>query len=201
MPTPHPNFTDYYRLLSSPQGQTLFGRWDGDVFRFSPPRWVSRPYRLTGGGALREGGRWNNRNLIPANYFSTSPETAMAEADAKAARYGWRPQDMRTQTRIIVGLTVQAVLDLTNANTLAALGVTTAEIISCDWATEQNANREAMTQAIGRAVFETLGEGLLVPSARRAGGTNLVYFGSHRRDGTAVVTHDEENIPFVHGLP
>lgn len=200
MPTPHPNFRDYYRLLSSPDGQRLFGPWAGDVFRFAQPRWVSRPYRFTGVGALLKGGRFNNPKLIPANYFSTDARTVMEELDAKANRYGWKPEDMKAQTRVIVRLNLQRILDLTNDATLTLLRLNTAELIGCDWESEQNADREALTQAVGRAVFENFGEGLLVASARRAGGTNIVYFGSHRLDGTALVTQDEDNVPFVHGL-
>jgi hypothetical protein len=71
---------------------------------------------------------------------------------------------------------------------------------SCDWLAEQAAGREAVTQAIARAAFENLAEGLVVPSARNPGGVNLVYYPNHRKDGSVIQTLNETAIPFMHGL-
>ena len=57
-----------------------------------------------------------------------------------------------------------------------------------------------MTQAIARAAFEHLAEGLIVPSARLKGGVNVVCFPTHRQNGTLIQTLDEANVPFTHGL-
>ena len=65
---------------------------------------------------------------------------------------------------------------------------------------QQMAGTEPITQAIGRAAFEHLAEGLVVPSAQRAGGVNIVFFPSHRRDGSVIQALDEAGTPFMHGL-
>src|SRR5436853_7828651 len=44
------------------------------------------------------------------------------------------------------------------------------------WRQEQESGREALTQAIGRLSFEGNWEGLLVPSAARKDGVNLIVF-------------------------
>src|SRR5256885_1874032 len=61
-------------------------------------------------------------------------------------------------------------------------------------------SRPYRLKAIARAAFEQLAEGLIVPSARLKGGVNIVFFPSHRRDGTLIQTLDEANVPFTHGL-
>ena len=137
---------------------------------------------------------------MPTVYASTDPATLSAEAHYKGLRYGWTKSDFNV--RLIVGMhwELQAVVDLTAAATLKSLKVTHKAIVSCDWDAEQTAGDEPVTQAIARAAFENLAEGLIVPSARRRRGVNIVYYPSHRRDGTVIQTLDEANIPFMHGL-
>ncbi len=197
MSTPHPDFP---RLFSALSGGSLFASWTGDVLRAALPRWVSQPYRHTGVGALLTGGRFNSPKLIPALYFSTSVETLNAEAEAWAQRYGWKVADLKAQTRFTARLELKAMLDLTAPATRTALGLTAVDLTTCDWKADQDAKREALTQAVGRAAFEHMAEGLVVPSARRPGGINVVVFPGHRRDGSRIVVKDEADIPFMHGL-
>lgn len=195
--TPHPDFP---RVFAALKDGALLRPWRGDLLRATAPRWVSRPYRLSGAGALLAGGRWNNPKLIPAVYLADSVDTLNAEAEAWARRHGWRVADLKPQTRITVRLELQAVLDLTAPDTLRILGVTTDRLTACAWKADQDAGREALTQAIARAAFETMAEGLVAPSARHPGGANLVFFPCHRRDGSIVRTNDEDAIPAMHGL-
>jgi RES domain-containing protein len=197
MPDAHPDFQRLYNLLKDGE---LFGPWKGDVLRSAPPRWVSRPYRFTGTGALLAGGRWNVLKLIPAVYLSTSVETLNAEAESWARRHGFKVADLKPQTRITVHVEMQAVLDLTLPKTRTQLRLTAADLKSCDWKAEQNAGREALTQAIGRAAFESMSEGIVAPSSRHPGGINVILFSAHRRDGSVVRTGNEADIPLVHGL-
>lgn len=198
-PTPYPRFAHFYDVLS---GATSPARVAcvGDVFRAALPKWMSKPYRLTAVGSVLTGGRWNVQNLIPAMNFGTTAEVTAAEADAKAIRNGWPPGSFSPQTRVGFRLDLRAVLDLTDAKVLAAFGHTEAELITCNWESEQVAGREALTQALGRAAFETYAEGLIVPSARLRGGINIVAFPANLQAGSTITAHDESSIPFVHGL-
>lgn len=197
MPKAHPDFARFYADMGN---GGILRPWRGDVLRAVAPRWVSRPYRFTGTGALLAGGRWNTKHLVPAVYFSDSVGTLNAEAEAWAERHGFKVADLKPQTRITVQLELQSVLNLTARTTLATLGVTESELTSCDWKAEQDADLEPLTQALGRAAFELGVEGLVAPSARHVGGANIVLFQCHRRDRSIVQTHDEADIPFVHGL-
>jgi RES domain-containing protein len=199
MTTPHPQFLQFYGSLAPAAG--LLTTWNGLVFRSSLPRYVSEPYRFTGTGSALAGGRWNVKGLMPAVYFSTTAETVAAEADAKANRYGWTVGSMRPQTRIGVQLQLTAVFDLTTPANLAAFGLQPADLTDCDWQVEQAADREALTQALARAVFERSGEGLVVPSARQPGGINVIVYPSNLLPDSEMATIEPESIPFVHGLP
>jgi RES domain-containing protein len=175
-------------------------KWVGDVFRSTLPKWMSKPYRLTGVGSVLSGGRWNGKSLVPAINFGTTAAVTAAEADAKAIRSGWPPGSLSPQTRVAFRLDLQSILDLTDATVLKTLGVRNSDLTGCDWETEQNAGREALTQALARAAFETHTEGLLVPSARLKNGVNTVVFPIHLVPDSTITAHNESQIPFVHGL-
>ena len=195
---PHNDFLRLFDVLKNHPG--LFTARKEDVYRQGLPRWMSLPYRFTGVGSVLTGARWSVKGLMPALYASTDPATLSAEAYYKCARYGWTPAQFQPQLVIHMRWELQKMLDLTNAATLKALKLTTREIQTCDWFAEQTAGRESVTQAVARAAFENLAEGLVVPSARRAGGVNLVYFPAHRLPGTVIQTLNEPAIPFLHGL-
>jgi len=196
--TPHADFPRFFDVLKN--NPALFTRRQEQVFRQGLSLRMSLPYRFTGVGSVITGGRWSVRGLMPTVYASTDLKTLFAEANYKARRYGWRPAQFQPQLTIQMHWELHKVLDLTNAITLRALKVTKKVIVNSDWFAEQAADREPVTQAIARAAFENLAEGLIVPSARRKGGINLVYYPTHRRDGTVIQTLDEANIPFLHGL-
>jgi RES domain-containing protein len=197
MPTPHPMFGKWYAQLNGPSALARI-TWSGDVFRATLPKWMSRPYRLTGVGSVLSGGRWNVKSLVPVMNFGTTAAVTAAEADAKAIRNGWPPGSLSPQTRVAFHLQLQSVLDFTNAAALRALGIKKTELTGCDWEAEQTAGREALTQAL--AAFETYAEGLIVPSARLKGGVNVVVFPAHLMSGSTIAAQDEANIPFMHGL-
>lgn len=199
MLSPHKDFLGFFSYIAKGPG-TVFSSWSGDVFRTTLPQWASQPYRLTGAGALLAGGRWNVLRLHPAIYFSTSAKTVAAEADAKAIRYGWSAASLQPQTRIVFKVHFHRMLDLTNYGTVRALGMRKYHLTHTDWEKEQTSGREALTQAIARAVFENEGEGLIVPSARDPGGVNVVFFPAHRQPSSTIETYDAVNIPFMHGL-
>jgi RES domain-containing protein len=196
--TAHKDFPRFFNVLKN--NPAMFTPRAEDVFRQGVPRWISRPYRFTGVGSVFAGARWSVKGLMPTLYGSTTLATLAAEAYYKSRRFGWTPAQFQPQLTIQMRWELQAVVDLTNAATLKALKVTTKEIVACDWETEQAAGQEPVTQAIARAAFENLAEGLVVPSARHKGGVNIVYYPSHRRDGTVIQTLNEAMIPFMHGL-
>jgi RES domain-containing protein len=197
--TPHLSFQRFFDVLKA--SPNLFRPRKADVFRQSHPDWLSRPYRFTGVGSVFGGARWSVKGLMPTLYASLDPVTLSAEAYYKTLEYGWTAEEFRgPQLTIRMRWELQRVLDLTAADVRKALGITKKEMVECDWWTEQNEDREAVTQALGRAAFENLAEGLIVPSARRASGINIVYYPSHRQPGTTISTSDEAAIPFRHGL-
>jgi RES domain-containing protein len=110
------------------------------------------------------GARWNDAGLA-AIYASCERETALAEADYYLSLQPLRPRAKRTLYTIRVSL--KNVIDLTAPGLLPSLGITDGVLSSPD---------HAPCRTIAGAVNWLGQDGLLVPSARRRGGTNLVIY-------------------------
>lgn len=194
----HPKFSDFFDALKANPG--CFSVWAGVGFKTALPRYACPPYVLTGAGALLAGGRWNTQGLMPAVYLSADAQTVAAEADQQNHRNHWQLPGLLPQTRVVFNLRLQKVLDVTAPDSLQLLHVGVGKLTGCDWRAEQQAGNESLTQAIGRAAFENMAEGILVPSAQRSGGRNLVLFPGNRQVGSIVELLHPGEVPLVHGL-
>ncbi len=131
---------------------------------------------ITGAGSKTAGARWNPPTSFYTIYASLDVETAVAEALAYFRYYGLPVS--KAMPRVIVALEakLQRVLDLTDGSVRRVLGVSERRMLDEPWREEQKKGREALTQAIGRLAYEANLEALLVPSAARRGGENLIVF-------------------------
>jgi RES domain-containing protein len=133
------------------------------------PLWRGTVYRHMFGANppdLRNtaGARWNDTD-VPAIYTSLERETALAEADYYISLQPLRPKARRTLYTVAVSL--GSVVGLTSPPTLDLLGITVDLIRGDD---------QSKCRVIGSAVNWLGHDGMLVPSARRDSGTNLVIF-------------------------
>jgi RES domain-containing protein len=131
--------------------------WKGTVYRHMFG--AHPPVRSNTNGA-----RWNAPS-VEAIYASCERETALAEAEYYISLQPLRPKAKRVLYTIRVSL--KNVIDLTAPDLLPRLGITD-DVLS-------GPNHEPCS-LIGSAVIWLGHDGLLVPSARRAGGTNLVIY-------------------------
>jgi RES domain-containing protein len=131
--------------------------WDGTVFRHMfgdiPPVKTNIA-----------GARWNPPD-VEAIYTSCEQETALAEAEYYLSLHPLRPKAKRVLYAI--RLTLQSVLDLRDFDRLSKLGMLASTLAAAD-VTE--------CRRLGGAVAWLRYEGMLIPSARRDGGTNLVIY-------------------------
>lgn len=133
------------------------GPWEGIAFRhvlgsYAPDR------------ANVRGARWNPPE-VAALYMSLDEATAKAEGDRLLAVQPVAPRVARTIYEL--GVNLESVLDLTLPGRLEAVGMTGEDL--------ENDSFEAC-QRIGAAVAWAGHDGLLVPSVRHEGGSNLVAY-------------------------
>ena len=172
--TPHPESERLHRALA--RCATLAEEWSGFVYRSSSPEYAGRDDLITGAGAKKTGGRRNPKASFHTVYASLEFETAAAEAMAHHRRF--RIPEHLAMPRVFAALEVQLtrVLDLRMGQVRSALGVSADRLIAAEWWKLQRRGKEAVTQALGRVAWYARWQALLVPSAARPGGANLIVF-------------------------
>ena len=152
--------------------------WSGVGYRSASTKYANSTDITTGIGSMKSGGRWNPLGSFPTVYLSRELETAFKESFAHLSYFGFEPHMALPRTFAAVQLKLHRILDLTDPNILKSLKVSRRSLVKQDWRKIQDADGEALTQAIGRLAYELGYEGILAPSAPARGGTNLVYFPS-----------------------
>ena len=140
-------------------------RCQGLFWRVLAPRWAHKP--LSGDGAARRGGRWNGPGQ-PALHMSATFVTAVAEYEQELG--------IRPGTLCAYDVDVAAVFDLCAASARAAAGVEE-DLLLSPWkhiAFVQRARPPSWDVAARLAAGGAAG--IRVPSARHAGGINLVLW-------------------------
>jgi RES domain-containing protein len=169
---PHPDSDRLRRSLERCASRTV--RWVGVVYRSSSPRYANRDDLLTGSGSKTAGARWNPPRSFPTVYSSLDPHTALDEVLAHFRFFGIPIESAMPRVTVSVRVRVERVLDLTDGKIRSALRVSERRMLDEPWREQQQAGREALTQALGRLIHELEWEGFLVPSAARRGGVNLI---------------------------
>lgn len=155
--------------------------------RFDTEPWQGHVYRHILGSAPPElvnerGARWNPPGT-PALYTSLAETTATAEGDHVIAMQPVPPRATRTIYEL--DISIENLLDLTDAGRLAAIGITEEDFESIPW---------EPCQRVGGAVAWLGHDGLLIPSVRDSGGSNLVIFTANQPTGAEIVVQDSHVI-------
>jgi len=191
------------KVIAHPEGESLrrrikiqpqlFQPWKGTVYRVTTLTYPDPQSILLGEGSFRYGGRWNASGSFRAVYGSTEDTVAVAESRANA-EYAGMPYPFRTPRLLVtIELSLRRVLDLSLEQVRKDLDISL-EILNQDWRKIQDQGQEGFTQALGRAVFENGGEGLLAPSARVRSGVNVVYFPENKREASLARVYESEKL-------
>lgn len=162
-------------------------------FRSAAVKYASEGDLISGDGAERNGGRWNARG-IRAVYMSLDPVTATEESYQEFIRFGLK-YDIRPRVMAGANLKLSCLLDLTDAKVRRKLRFSLKELKEEDWRAIQDAGDEAWTQAIGRGCRLAGFEGLIAPSARHLGGSNVVVFPDKLADDSYIEPMAPEELP------
>ena len=169
------------------------------VFRSATIQFAARMQMLSGSGASEFGGRWNRKGSSTV-YASLDIHTAVDEAYPEFKRAGFSPTAIRPRVFVGAEIHLECLLDLTDSNIRRVIGFRLDELIDEDWKTIQALGDESWTQAIGRGCKKAGFEGLIVPSARRSKGRNLVVFPEQLRRGSHVKLLNASDLPVHPGL-
>ena len=192
IPAPHP---ETGRLREAIRGCLPLARpWAGDIIRATGFGYANRHDLPRGQGSKINGGRWNPRGWATL-YGGLDMTTALEEVLAYYRHQGLPEIEATPLAWIGFHVRAQAVLDLRDPAVRRKVGVPLRQIKEEPGRAIQNQGREALTQAIGRLARQAGFEGLLVPSARAAGGTNLVLFLEQLRPASVLDLHQGDQLP------
>lgn len=150
---------------------------------------------LSGEGTKNAGGRWTPPGSFATVHASLEVETAVAESLGTQQRYGIPVAARLPLVLVAIDCRLQAILDLTDEAILECLELSRRRLARCRWRESMDKEREALTQAVGRAAFEQKLEGLLVPSAQKRQGRNLVVFPAQLRPGSSLRIQNVAKLP------
>jgi RES domain-containing protein len=167
---------------------------DETVFRSATIQFAARVQMLSGLGASKFGGRWNRKGISTV-YSSLDIHTAVDEAYQQFERAGFSRATILPRVFVGAEVHLQCLLDLTDSKIRRALGFRLGELICEDWQAIQFQGDESWTQTTGRGCFQAEFEGLIVPSARRRNGRNLVVFPEQFRRGSHVRLLNANDLP------
>jgi RES domain-containing protein len=173
----HPDFDQLLRRIAALVAHA--GSLREVVFRCSEPTYATKDDLLTGEGSRKHGGRWNPPSSFATVYAAFSDAMALAESKAHFLYYGLDPVDVLPRMIVAVDVKLANVLDLTDGTVRKTLGVSATRMRGDDLRKLNRRGAESLTQAIGRAGYESGPEGLIVPACD--GGRNVVWFPGNLR--------------------
>jgi RES domain-containing protein len=155
--------------------------------RLDTENWQGRVFRHMLGSASPElanvrGARWNPPGTS-ALYTSLTEATAKAEGDHLIAMQPVPPRAPRTIYELEIA--VANLLDLTDTKRLTAIGIAEGDLDSIPW---------EPCQRVGGAVAWLGHDGLLIPSVRGSGGSNLVVFTANQPLAAEIVVRDSHAV-------
>jgi RES domain-containing protein len=168
----HPDFDHLQRRVAIAMARSISIRTV--AFRSSEPTYATETDLLTGKGGRDNGGRWNPPSSFATVYTSLTDTTALAEAKANYLYYGLDPADALPRTIVAIDVKLAKVLDFTDGNLRRIMGISAARMRKDDWRALNRRSAESLTQAVGRAAYETGAEALIVPACDAK--KNLVWF-------------------------
>jgi RES domain-containing protein len=169
-PTPCPRYATILEALR-PLARLARG-FEGTLFRCVETAFAHD--LVSGVGARIHGGRWNPKGAFPVVYLCDSPETALAEYLARSRRMCLPDARALPMVMAAVEVRVGAALDL-DAPEAATILQPLLAVETDHWRTVQG-RREAVSQAVGRAL-RSLGVQTVIPASRaRAGGRTFAVF-------------------------
>ena len=167
---PHP---DYDEIKDAMQKLSKKGKaFSAVCYRCTEPQFADQI--VSGLGSQLRGARWTPKNSFPTVYLCESVEAALQEYLARGRRMKIPDHKSLPMVMAWVKIKVTHLLDTTDAEVAAIIN----PILAMDkvhWRAIQD-RREAVSQAIGRAIREVCFSGLMAPSQALPTGRNIVIF-------------------------
>jgi RES domain-containing protein len=169
--------------------------WSGIAYRATTIEYANRGDIISGAGSRRHGGRWNPRGGFAAVYASLNARTALEESIAGYEEYGIPAARAMPLVLVALDLDLERTIDLTPRAFWESAGLVRAKVLRESWEDAQDQSLEAVSQCLGRLVFEGDVQGILVPSARVRRAQNVVVFPAKLGRTSVLRVRNVEKLP------
>ena len=196
LPTPPRSHPDSDRLARG-IGRCLpmVTRLSGIVYRVASGRRANPSDLIAGVGSQLTGGRWTPPGSFRAVYASRDEATALDESRQQNLRLGVPTWMALPLVLTALEVDLRPALDLTEGRVRRVLGISKARMLEERWWLLQDDGCEALTQAIGRLARDQGFAALLVPSAARRRGTNVVIYPDRIAAGSRLAVVNADRLP------
>jgi RES domain-containing protein len=167
----------------------------GIIYRAASVRRANPADLIAGIGSQLTGGRWTPPGAFRAVYASRDEATALDEARQQNLRQGVPPWMALPLVLTALEVDLRPALDLTDGRVRRALRISRERMLAEPWWLLQDRGREALTQALGRLARDHGFVALLVPSAARLQGTNVVVYPDRITAGGRLAVVNPERLP------
>src|SRR6266496_415171 len=166
----HPNFDEIKQAI---QKLSKKGRaFSGVCYRCTEPQFADQI--VSGLGSQLHGARWTPKNSFPTVYLCENVDAALQEYLARGRRMKLPDYKSLPMVMAWVKVKIANLLDTTDAE-IAGVISSLLEKDKIHWRAIQD-RREAVSQAVGRAIKEICFSGLIAPSQASPGGRNIIIF-------------------------
>ena len=167
---PHPDFDEIKQAVATLSKKVK--AFSGVCYRCTEPQFADQV--VTGLGSQLHGARWTPKNSFPAVYLCESIEAALQEYLARGRRM--KLPDYKSLPMVMAWVKVKTanLLDTTEPE-IAGVINPLLEKDKIHWRAIQD-RREAVSQAVGRAIKEICFSGLIASSQALPGYKNIVIF-------------------------
>lgn len=192
-PPPHPDSARLDRGIRRCLPRAT--RLTGVIYRVASVRRANPNDLIAGIGSQLTGGRWTPPGAFRAVYASREEATALDEARQQNLRQGVPAWMALPLVLTALEVDLELVLDLTEGRVRRALCVSRDRMLGEPWWLLQDQGREALTQALGRLARDHGFAALLVPSAARPGGANVVIYPDRIAVGDRLAVVNPDRLP------
>jgi RES domain-containing protein len=192
-PPPHPDSALLSRGIR--RCLPLATRLTGIIYRVAGVKRANPRDLIAGVGSQLTGGRWTPPGAFLAVYASRDEATALDEARQQNLRQGVPPWMALPLVLTAIEVDLEPVLDLTDGRVRQSLRVSQGRMLGELWWLLQDRRQEALTQALGRLARDHGFVALLVPSAARPRGTNVVIYPDRIAAGSGLAIVNPDRLP------
>lgn len=170
----HPRYRNLFSELRQ-SSERIVRPLEAPAYRCVELKWARLVYLISGEGTRRNGSRWMQPGYQRVVHAASTPGIALKESNRAFSYFGVDRPRQNPRVRVELNLALSRIIDLEKLMGFSEW-LHLDELLGENWEKANQRGLETLSQACGRAVFESGFEGLVCPSAIDRRGRTIVWF-------------------------